>query len=280
MILADSGKAQQTILRSRNLSYQIPMRGQDPIHESVGLVQLGPVPRARNDNTPCLKRGDSDLLTAPHGRAVALPRTEAGTRADACLIRIGLIVIVFGIDALINRRLQCARETVLLAQDPVKLGALNEGTHLVVGVEQLNRELLNTQRLLRNRLRESRDRAQHEVEDRLREVLTRDPRHLKSAISEQLDIDLFQLVDPFSLLSNDQSALIKEGLITHSALGKHITCRVSDYFCLMLHLHEALAHIADRNENVPHLLKELAQVNRGPEMPRGHQSGNTKRCKG
>jgi len=280
MILADSGKAQQTILRSRNLSYQISVRGQDPIHESVGLVQLGLVSRARNDNTPRLKRGDSDLLTAANGRAIALTRAEARTRADARLIRIGLIVIILRVDALINRRLQGAGETVLLAQDPVELGALNQSTHLVVGVEQLNGELLNAERLLRNGLRQGRDRAQHEVEDRLGEVLAGHSRHLESAVREQLDIDLFQLVGALSLLANDQGTLVKEGLVAHSALGKHITCRVSDYFCLMLHLHKSLAHIADRNEKTLHLLKQFAQVNRGPKMPRGHQSGNTKRCEG
>jgi hypothetical protein len=163
-----------------------------------------------------------------------------------------------------------------MAQNAMELGAFEKCAHLVVGVEQLNRELLNRERLRRDGLGQCGELLENELQNNLRELLGGHTRHLESPVREEFHIDLLEIggIAPLSStqLSDDEGALIKEGLHTHSALGKHITCRVSNDLCLMFHLQNTLRGIANRNKKGRNLFKEFCEIDCGTEVARCYQS--------
>ena len=254
------------------------MSPEDSIHKFIGLVQLTPRAGPRNNNGASLKHGDCNSLTGCHLGSISLARAESRASADSPSCRGSLVVIILRVYSLIDCRLQRAGKIVGLAQNPVKLGPLCLCVHFIITVEELDIELLQFQRHGRNGSRESIHPFQHPGNHVSGELLVRNTRHLESAIREEFHIDFLEIAGVFSRLSNDNRALIEEGLVAYSALREEVARRVPHNIRLVLHFEEALHWKSDWNEQVLYLGKQGAEIDAGPEMAGGDQRRDSQGC--
>lgn len=103
-----------------------PVHLENPVDEIVGLVQLRPVARARNDDAPRLERGNRNLLAGTNGLSIPLTVAELRAAADTSGSRGFLIVVILRIHALVNCRFKSAGEVILLAENPMELRPFQE----------------------------------------------------------------------------------------------------------------------------------------------------------